>query len=138
MKLDVLQNLVFVHTNDEIKAFLSVFAPLIKAACANASLQGIEHGVVIDNTVIKFATGKIKYDPARGKESTYVYSIAFNGAIDYYRKFFKRNADWEDEAKKMFPDPSVNAPLSARLVDCDRAGPPPPLRQRARLRMGSA
>ena len=115
MKLDTLRNLVFVHTNDEVKAFLSVLTPLLKAACANAGLPRIDHGVVIDNTAIKFATGKIKYDPARGKESTYVYRIAFNEAVDYYREFFKRNAGWEDGAKEALPDPNEDAPKSARL-----------------------
>ena len=115
MKLDNLRNLVFVHTNDEIKAFLAVFTPLIKAACANAGLPRIDHGVVIDNTAIKYATGRIKYDPARGKEGTYVYRIAFNEAVDYYREFFKRSAGLEDEAKEALPDPDEDAPESARL-----------------------
>ena len=103
MKLDNLQNLVFVHTNDEVKAFLAVFTPLIKAACANAGLPRIDHGVVIDNTAIKFATGRINYNPACGKEGTYVYRVAFNEAVDYYREFFKRTAGREDEAKEALP-----------------------------------
>ena len=111
-----LQNLTFVHTNSEIKTWLDKLKPTIIMGCINAKLPSIDFRCVISNVAIKYATGKIKYDPTRGaKESTHLYRIAYNEACDYRRKFYDRSVGFEEGEKERIPDTVKFAPTSARL-----------------------
>ena len=93
MKLDALQNLVFVHTNDEVKAFIERFHDTMMRACSIMPYsQKSEKGdqdrlMVISQCAIKYGLGKLKLDPALGDEAAerYVFKVARRIAIDLFR-----------------------------------------------------
>ena len=106
----------FIHNNDEVSSFKARITSIGHVASFKAGLPSIDYGVVIDNLAIKYATGKLAFDPTRGvKESTYLYRIAFNEACDYRRRFYDRSVGWEKDKKETLPDPIEDLPKSARL-----------------------
>ena len=93
MKLDALQNLVFVHNNNEVKAFIERYHNTMMKACSIMPYsQKSEEGdqdrlMVISQCSIKYGLGKLKLDPTLGDEAAehYVFKVARRIAIDLFR-----------------------------------------------------
>ena len=77
----------FVHTDSEIVRFIEDYKLIIYKACKDAWLRKCDWEIVESDMAIKFAQGRIEYDPTRGvKASSYYYKIAWNCAKDQIRK----------------------------------------------------
>lgn len=99
----------FVRSESEIKQFLDKYRWLMESACTAAGMHprtktpdgkvgaDLERDEVIEEVVIKYATGKWKYDPSKGvKESTYVYMKAYYTAKTHLsRRPPEPNAEWD-------------------------------------------
>lgn len=101
---------VYVHTDAEIKKFIAGNKLLIYKACKDAKIRHCDWDDVVNNVAIKYAEGKIDFDLTRGvKYSTYIYSIAFNSAIDALRKLHpERFQDLDDKGWKNIKDEHEN------------------------------
>ncbi|MBQ7178330.1 MAG: hypothetical protein IJS08_13020 [Victivallales bacterium] len=73
-------------SNHDIKVFIEKFSGIIDAACESAGMPAHDRDLVINIIAYKYSLGKIvfssEYD---NKESTYIYRIAYNAAIDEMR-----------------------------------------------------
>ena len=90
------QKLVFVKSNAEIMAFAQEFEGLIRSVCSKLGLpashtdkpgQNLLCEEVMQEVLILFGTGRLKFDPSKGaKESTFIYKVAKNVALSLRRK----------------------------------------------------
>ncbi len=99
----------FVRTESEIEQFLDNYRWFMESACTAAGMRprlkteddkvcaDIERDEVIEKVVMKYATGKWKYDPSKGvKESTYVYMKAYYAAKDLLgSRVPESNDEWD-------------------------------------------
>ena len=73
--------------NEQVKQFLNENRQVIYSACRSKGLRRSDWEIVENSMAIKFAQGKIQYNPERGvKRTTYIYAIARNTAIDLFKK----------------------------------------------------
>ncbi|MCR4573462.1 MAG: hypothetical protein K5787_06815 [Lentisphaeria bacterium] len=98
----------FVHTNSEIVRFIKDYRSIIYKACEKAGLSRCDWENVESEVALKYAHGRINYDPARGcKDTTYVFAIALNAAHDLLRcqhpeRFQEmEDKDWDSIADKI-------------------------------------
>ena len=107
---------VLVRSEREVEQFLNNYRWLMESACTAAGMHprtktpdgkvgaDIERNEVIEEVVIKYATGKWKYDPSKGtKESTYVYMKAYYTAkTRLSRRPPEPNDEWDkiDESSR--------------------------------------
>ena len=97
----------FVHTNSEIVRFIKDYRSIIYKACEKAGLSRCDWENVESEVALKYAHGRINYDPARGfKDTTYVFAIALNAAHDLLRSRHPErfqemeDKDWDSIADK--------------------------------------
>ncbi len=73
-------------TDAEIENFINNYKGVIFQACKAACLRSSDYETVLNNVAMKFAEGRIEFNPARGaKFSTYIYLVAKNCARDEMR-----------------------------------------------------
>lgn len=79
-------------SNHDIKVFIEKFSGIINAACEGAGMPEYDCASVISIVAQKFSLGKIVFSAEHGnKESTYIYRIAYNAAIDEMRNTRRHN-----------------------------------------------
>ena len=77
----------FVHEDSEVVSFINEYKLIIYKACKDAWLRKCDWEIVENDMAIKYALGRIEYDPTRGvKASSYYYTIAWNSAKDQIRQ----------------------------------------------------
>ena len=98
-----------VRSEREVEQFLNNYRWLMESACTAAGMRprlttnddrgcaDLERDEVIEKVVMKYATGKWKYDPSKGvKESTYVYMKAYYTAKDLLgSRVPESNDEWD-------------------------------------------
>ena len=73
--------------NGLVQEFLNNYTVVIKAAAGNAQLDSYYHDDLVSLIAVKYSNGQLAFDPARNtKDTTYIYRIARNAAIDIMRK----------------------------------------------------
>ena len=73
--------------NNLTQEFLNNYTVVIKAAAGNAQLDSCYHDDLVYQIAVKYSNGQLVFDPARNtKDTTYIYRIARNAAIDIIRK----------------------------------------------------
>jgi len=73
--------------NNLTQEFLNNYTVVIKAAAGNAQLDSYYYDDLISQMAVKYSSGQLVFDPARNtKDTTYIYRIARNAAIDIIRK----------------------------------------------------
>ncbi len=97
----------FVHTDSEIVRFIKDYKLIIYKACEKARLNRCDWEIVESEMALKYAYGRINYDPAHGvKDTTYVFAIALNAAHDQMRSRHPErfqemeDKDWDSIADK--------------------------------------
>ena len=94
----------FVRDDRETRQFIQRNEGVIRRACFNAGLRRSEVDVVLDNLALKYAQGRLVFDETRGtKESTYVYTCAYNEAKSLIRASI-RFVELDDETWENIPD----------------------------------
>ena len=99
---------IYVHTDSEIVRFIKDYRLIIYKACKTANLNRCDWENVESEMALKYASGRINYDPARGfKDTTYVFAIALNVARDQMRSRHPErfqemeDKDWNSIADKL-------------------------------------
>ena len=73
--------------NNLTQEFLNNYTVVIKAAAGNAQLDAYYYDDLVSQMAEKYSSGQLAFDPARNtKDTTYIYRIARNAAIDILRK----------------------------------------------------
>ena len=73
--------------NNLTQEFLNKYTVVIKAAAGNAQLDSYYYDDLVSLMAVKYSSGQLVFDPARNtKDTTYIYRIARNAAIDIIRK----------------------------------------------------
>ena len=90
-----MQNITSSLTEQEINGlvqdFLDHFTVVIKKAAGQADLDVSYHDDLVSQIALKYSRGQLSFDPSRNtKDTTYIYQIARNAAIDIRRK----NSRW--------------------------------------------
>ena len=84
---NITASLTIEQVNDLVSDFISNYSKIIRNAAVQAGLDECFHADLINQIALKYARGKIQYDPARNtKPTTYIYKIARYAAIDMKRK----------------------------------------------------
>lgn len=101
---------VYVKSNEEIAKFKIENELIINKACSEAQLRHSDWDYVLGDMLVKYATGKLDYNPAfNAKYSTYIYTVALHCAIDAVRRLHtKRFQDLEGKDWDNFGDKRDN------------------------------
>lgn len=76
--------------NGLVQEFLNNYSVVIKTAAGNVQLDSSYHDDLVSQIALKYSRGQLSFDPARNtKDTTYVYQIAKNAAIDMKRKNYR-------------------------------------------------
>lgn len=76
--------------NKLVQDFLANYTVVIKKAAGNVQLDTSYHDDLVSQIALKYSKGQLSFDPARNtRDTTYVYQIAKNAAIDMKRKNYR-------------------------------------------------
>ena len=78
--------------NMNVGKFIEDNTLIIISAARKAMLDEYYYGELINNMAVKFFNGKLEHDKAKGKYSTFIYSVAYRAAVDLCRK----NSRWRN------------------------------------------
>ena len=107
----------FVHTDSEVVRFINECKLIIYKACKDAWLRKCDWETVENDMAIKYALGRIEYDPTRGvKASSYYYKIARNSAKDQIRQQLRFVELDDKEIEHVFDEHD----LFAQITDKDK------------------
>lgn len=91
--------------NETLKVFYGRYRALILKSCVNSGLGISDAEDVVQEMLIMYNNGQFKFDPARGRFSSYVYMKAHYCALDMKRKMHSdRQQDMEDRDWEQIPD----------------------------------
>ena len=76
----------FKHSDREITDFIKLYQKTIYKACSFTPLRDADWDVVLYEVALKFARGKLVYDPAKASMKTFVFTIAKRQALSEWRK----------------------------------------------------
>lgn len=76
------------HSDREITGFVKEYTGVIRKACSTTPLCEADWDAVVYEVAVKFADGKLEYDPSRNASmATFVYKVARNEAVNAWKKY---------------------------------------------------
>lgn len=76
----------FKHSNREVTDFIKEYKNTIYKACSFTPLREADWDVVLNRVALKFARGRLVYDPSKASMKTFVFTVAKNDALNEWRK----------------------------------------------------